>query len=323
LKLFQQKKFQKGVALLTALVVMSLATITAVSMTKDQRIYVRRTENIILHEQIYLYLLSAEDLAKTVLAEDEDASVDSKLEDWYTISQDRPEFAIEAGTFSAALEDMQAKLNLNNFSRQPPNQWDVDRLRQALSIYSIKPEIADVIMDWIDENQNARSGGAEDVDYLGGDRPYRTADNNMGSISELKLLKGIDQDIYEKLAGKNGVGGVLTVIPNADNATININTASAEVLRMITGLSESDAIELEDDLANNPLNAPADLLDHPLVKGSPNVSNLTDQGLSVETHYFILRSRANVSRAHSSMISIINRISKTDIKVVMRIQGKL
>ena len=62
--LFKRGKLRKGVALITAMMVMSLATITAVQMTSEQQIYFHRTENILLHEQAYLYLLSAEDLPR-------------------------------------------------------------------------------------------------------------------------------------------------------------------------------------------------------------------------------------------------------------------
>ncbi len=309
--IFQQMRFKKGVALITAMMVMSLATITAVSMTADQQVYMRRTENIRYHEQVFMYLLSAEDFTKIVLAED-DPKLDSLQDDWY--SEEPIVFPIEGGVLTGKVLDLQGKLNINNLSKEPRNKWDEDRLRQAMANNNIPVDLASVIIDWMDDNQDSLSGGAEDVDYLSGDRPYRTAGTQMGSISELKLLKGMNQEKYEQLLE------VLTAIPNENNATININTAPPSVLRMIIPeLSDSDAEDLAEDLAENPLNEPDDLIDHALVKGKKVDVN----GLSTETNYFLLESFASVQRAKSRMDSIIYRQDKDNISVVMRSQGGL
>ncbi|VAW95311.1 hypothetical protein MNBD_GAMMA21-1447 [hydrothermal vent metagenome] len=311
MNVFKHRQFNKGVALITALMVMSLATITAVQMTADQQVYMRRTENIRYHEQVFMYLLSAEDFTKIVLSED-DPKQDSFRDDWY--SEEPIVFPIEGGVLTGKVSDLQGKFNINNLSKTQRNEWDEDRLRQALSNYNMPADFASIIIDWMDENQDSQPGGAEDVDYLNGDRAYRTAGTKMGSISELKLLKGMNQENYENLLE------VLTVIPNEDNATININSASAPVLRMIIPeLSESEADDLAKDLVENPLNEPDDLISHALVKGKKVDIN----GLSTETNYFLLESFASVQHAKSRMDSIIYRQSKDDIKVVMRSQGGL
>ena len=311
MKVFQHRQFKKGIALITALMVMSLASITAVQMTADQQVYMRRTLNILYHEQVFMYLLSAEDFTKIVLSED-DPKQDSFQDDWF--SEEPIVFPIEGGVLTGKVSDLQSKLNINNLSRTQRNKWDEDRLRQALANNKIEVDLANVIIDWMDENQDSLPGGAEDVDYLNGDRPYRTAGTKMGSISELKLLKGMTQEKYEDLLE------VLTAIPNEDNATININTASAQVLRMIIPeLSDTEADDLAEDLAENPLNEPDDLISHALVSGKKVDIN----GLSTESNYFLLESFASVQHAKSRMDSIIYRQAKDDIKVVMRSQGGL
>ena len=311
MNVFQHRQFKKGVALITALMVMSLATITAVSMTVDQQVYMRRTENIRYHEQVFMYLLSAEDFTKIVLAED-DPKQDSYKDDWY--SEEPVVFPIEGGVLTGKVLDLQGKLNINNLSKTQRNKWDEDRLTQALANNNIPLDLASVIIDWMDDNQDSLPGGAEDVDYLSGDRAYRTAGTKMGSISELKLLKGINQEKYEQLLE------VLVAIPNEDNATININTAPPAVLRMIIpDLSDAEAEDLAEDLGENPLNEPGDLLDHALVKGK----KIDVNGLSTESNYFLLESFASVQHAKSRMDSILYRQDKDNIKVVMRSQGGL
>lgn len=312
LRLFKTDRLKKGVALITAMMVMSLATITAVQMTSEQQVYFRRTENILLHEQAYLYLLSAEDFTKTVLAEDYNNNKTDSFDDiWY--SEDPVVFPVEGGILTGVVSDLQGKFNINNLVKHPRDPWDENRLRQALQNYDVPADIASIIMDWLDNDSNALPGGAEDVDYLAGDRPYRAGNGMMGSISELKLLKDVDEEIYEKLEK------VLIALP-ATNAAINLNTATPEMLRVIIeGLSDTEAEDLAKDLVENPLSDPDDILNHALVKGKKVDMN----GLGVETNYFLLESLATVTRARARMQSVIYRQDAKNIHVVMRSQGGL
>lgn len=310
--LLKRQKLKKGIALLTAMMVMSLATITAVQMTSEQQVYFRRTENILLHEQAYLYLLSAEDFTKIVLAEDFDNNqTDSFQDDWY--SEDPIVFPVEGGVLTGSVSDLQGKFNINNLAKLQRDPWDEQRLRQALLNNDVPGDIASVIMDWLDENSEALPGGAEDIDYLAGDRPYRAGNGMMGSISELRLLKGIDEEIYESLEK------VFVALP-ATNVAININTAPAEVLRVIVeGLSDKEAEDLAKDLAENPIKEPDELLDNALVRGK----KIDVNGLSAESSYFLLESMATVSRARAKMYSILYRQDNKNISVVLRTQGGL
>jgi len=312
LYLLKRQKLRKGIALLTAMMVMSLATITAVQMTSEQQVYFRRTENILLHEQAYLYLLSAEDFTKIVLTEDfNNNQTDSFQDDWY--SEAPVVFPIEGGVLTGSVSDLQGKFNINNLAKLQRDPWDEQRLRQTLLNNDVPADVASVIMDWLDENSEALPGGAEDIDYLAGDRPYRAGNGMMGSISELRLLKGIDEEMYESLEK------VLIALP-ATNVAININTAPPEVLRVIVeGLSDKEAEELAKDLAENPIKEPDELLDNALVKGK----KIDVNGLSAESSYFLLESMATVSRARAKMLSILYRQDNKNISVVLRTQGGL
>ncbi len=308
----QTSKAVKGVALITAMMVMSLATITAVSMTAEQQVYFRRTENILLHEQAYLYLLSAEDFAKLILREDfNDNQVDSYQDIW---AQQEAVFPIEGGVLTGKISDLQGKFNVNNLAKEKLNKWDEERLRKWLVINNLSADLANAIIDWLDVDEQARfPDGAEDVDYLQGDRPHRAGNGMMGSISELLYIKGIDYEQYQVLSK------ALVALPATDVA-ININTASPQVLQMIIDpLSDSEAEELQKELAETPLDDIADVVDHPMIRGKKVDLN----GIGIESRYFLLDSFAKVSRASSRMQSVIHRFSADDIKVVLRSQGGL
>ena len=85
--------------------------------------------------------------------------------------------------------------------------------------------LAAVIVDWLDSNEQVSFLGAEDNEYLNLSPPYRASNQRMEDISELLLLKGLDFESYEKLHP------YICVLES--EAGINVNTASAEVLSSI------------------------------------------------------------------------------------------
>ena len=63
----REPRGQRGVALVTALLVVSLATVAAVAMAMRQQIDVRRTANLLHGEQAYAYAVAAESWARVIL----------------------------------------------------------------------------------------------------------------------------------------------------------------------------------------------------------------------------------------------------------------
>ena len=76
---------QRGVALVTALLVVSLATVAAVAMAVRFQLDMRRTANLLNGEQAYAYAVAAEDWAYVILRRDrKESQHDSLDEDWST-----------------------------------------------------------------------------------------------------------------------------------------------------------------------------------------------------------------------------------------------
>ena len=61
---------QTGIALITVLLILSLATVVAVSMTTRQQLDIRRTSNILQIEEAYTVLFAAEEFARAMLSYD-------------------------------------------------------------------------------------------------------------------------------------------------------------------------------------------------------------------------------------------------------------
>lgn len=121
----------KGVALITALLIVALATIIAVAMTTRQQLDIHRTSNIIKGDQAYIYALGGESWAKSILLRDQN-QIDSLDETWAT---QIPPLPIPGGTIQLEIEDLQARYNINNLLKQ--QQGIFERLLTILEIPTI------------------------------------------------------------------------------------------------------------------------------------------------------------------------------------------
>ena len=214
---------QRGVALVTALLIVSLVTVIAVTMATRQHIDVRLTGNLLHGEQAYAYALAAESWARVILRRDDNESQhDSLDEDWATAL---PPIAVEGGQVNGRIEDLQGRFNINNLVKQDgkASEADVAYFRRLLEILKLEPSLTDALLDWIDTDINVRfPDGAEDQNYLSASIPYRAANGPLVSTSELRLVAGFDQNAVRLLEP------YVTALP--ERTLINVNTASPVVL---------------------------------------------------------------------------------------------
>jgi general secretion pathway protein K len=78
--------------------------------------------------------------------------------------------------------------------------------------------IAESAADWVDGNAERLPNGAEDGDYQGGERPYRTGNTLFAEVSELRAVRGMIPEVYERLRP------YLCALPTTDLSPINVNT---------------------------------------------------------------------------------------------------
>ena len=309
---------QRGVALVTALLVVSVVTVAAVAMATRQHIDVRRTGNLIHGEQAYDYALAAESWARVVLRRDaEDSDYDSLAEDWATAL---PPIAVEGGLVDGAVEDLQGRFNLNNLANTQ-NQGegegagadqgaDFAYYKRLLDILGLEAALADTLVDWIDADINVRfPNGAEDEYYLLLERPYRTANRSLVSVSELRLVKGYDQHAIELLLPH------VTALPA--ETSINVNTATPLVLQALnTELSESDVSALIADRGEKGYENINDFLSHNALAGLE-----LDTDVDVNSDYFRVLTDVVIGQSRAQLESLLERESKTT-RIVYRTRNR-
>ncbi len=297
----------KGVALLSALIVVALATTAATALITSQQYGLRRAENIISRDQAYQYLIGAEEWAATILITDANESdIDTLEEAW---AQELPPLPVEGGMVAGKLTDLTGLFNLNSVVDKEGvvSPTDYDRLQRLLQALKMEKTFLDPLVDWIDKDLEYYSPfGAEDDFYFNQTKPYRAANTLMRSITELLLLRGMDEKRYKQLKP------FVAALP--DTAPLNINTAPAEVL-MALGLPEAAA---EEAIGQRPFDKVDDFLKIESVKKA----NIETTGLGVNSTYFLLESNAKIGRARLKQFSIIKRDGKKT-SVVARSLGTL
>ena len=291
---------QQGVALITALLVVAIATVAAASMATRQQMDIRRTGGLLHSEQAYAYSLGAESWAQVVLARDKrDSKIDTLYEDWST---QPPVSVVEGGSIIGRILDMQGRFNLNNLvdGNGVADKAAIERYKRLLSRLELDEALAEPLADWIDSDINVRfPDGAEDEVYLGAPTPYRSANRLVADISELRLVKGYEPEVIEKLRP------FVVALPEA--TPLNVNTASAEVLSAVAAnMSLADGESLVETRGEDGFETVAKFTQQNELSGK----QLTAAQLSVESDWFLMVSEANIGLSRARLASLIQRTDK-------------
>jgi general secretion pathway protein K len=219
---------QRGVAVLTAMLIVTIGTIIAVNLMWNATLDLRRTESALAADQGLLYMQGAEAWAADILRQDQvdSPNSDNLSEAWAT---ELPPLPVDGGTIAGKLEDLQGRFNLNNLIKPDGTQNDLARrqFERLLFLLDLDPGLAGAVVDWLDADTEVRfPTGGEDVTYAGADPPYRTANSMITSPSELMAVTGFDKDKYRQLAP------YVTALPIGTK--LNVNTASAVLLASLS-----------------------------------------------------------------------------------------
>jgi general secretion pathway protein K len=212
---------QSGVALLAALLVVAIAVVLVAALLDSGEAGRSRTRNALRAEQTWQLLHGLEGWAGAALQRDEaqEAGVDGPGEPWLL---PLPPIDIPGGRLNGRLRDRSGCFNVNQLvvggSEDPIARARLERLLAALKL---DPALAARIVDWIDSDASPSTGGAEDQQYLQRQPAYLTAAAPLAHVSELRLLLGVDAEIYGRLVSE------LCALPS--DALINLNFASPAI----------------------------------------------------------------------------------------------
>lgn len=229
---------QRGVALITVLLVVALVTVVGAGLISRQQLAIRSSGNLLIHSQAWHYALGGEHLAKSILQADlqggdRSQPLDHPGEPW---AQPFKPFPFDGGgTLYLRIEDATGRFNLNALAlADNAGLQAFGQFRRLLHLLDIGEPYAERLRDWIDEDEQVIPGGAEDNDYLLLQPAYRAANRLLADVSELRLLLGMSEEDYRRLLPH------VTALPL--DARLNLNSAGPLVLASLAeGLSAQTA----------------------------------------------------------------------------------
>lgn len=300
-------KKNKGSALLTALFIMTVVAIAATAMSVKLQIEINRTELIKKIDSLYfakrkILLCHMEKLAKNAL----------KKQKIFTLKDEINSNALINNTqFAAKTQDLQAKFNLNNLADKKYI------LSFSLLIQKVEPkiknkaalDIAKSVFSWLQPLKagNSNANLANNY-YLKQSPPYYPSHKSFVSISELRLIQGINQTLYLKLAP------YVTALPKT--TPINLNTASKFVLATLgNGLKEETVKAILQQRKDKPFKNIADLNN---IQGYKE-ANIPNNMISLTSNYFLITVTAANKPLNLNFFEKIERKIKKEKVVISRL----
>jgi general secretion pathway protein K len=305
---------ERGVILISALILVALAAIIATSLFFETALSAKRAAASFSMEQAVQLGAGGEALAAYALSEDKNSD-DTEKDSW---AQHYGPVEVESQvTIEAQLTDQQGRFNLNTLLRKDgtPDPDTVKVLRRLLELSKLEPKWASLLVDWVDPNGQPEADGGEDSLYLSQTPPHRTGNLLLTSVSELQQLPGFTREMYLKLLPH------VTALP-PDVQKINVCTADGVVLDALFALSATNTNYLQysrlapEDLARSRANG---CFPRKTVIGAnePLISGRVDERSS----YFQLHTWLSIGTAQFALYSLMYRDGTGKVRPILRTMG--
>lgn len=233
-------KRERGVALIVAVLLVALATLIVASLIDTTDLAFARTRNLMREQQAFAYARGLETWAMDGLRRDqnEEPGIDSNGDVW---ARPLPPLDVPGGKLSGRLRELNGCFNLNHLVvNGVEDELARRRFERLLRALKLPPELADAVIDYADADSDPGRRGAEDMAYLLANPPRRAANQAFAHVSELRLVRGVDDKAYRVLEPH--------VCANPEASGINVNTATAPVLMSLAdNLDEARARQLNDE----------------------------------------------------------------------------
>ncbi|VXC16742.1 type II secretion system minor pseudopilin GspK [Massilia sp. 9I] len=331
---------QRGVAVVTALLLTTLAISIVASLFWQQQVQVRSMENQRLQLQTKWILRGALDWASLVLRQDAYTSVYTSLDQvWATplaetrldqyIERERVEGENFDATLSGNIIDATSRYNLGNLARnRDKDEQQVAILQRLLDNLRLDPRMGNRIADFVAQGQQVAApadpaatpgggsggGGAEGGGGSGGGGGGGGGGGSVGTaLPPVPPVNGVPiplLQVDDLLALQGITPAILTqlrpfliVLPAGIEATkLNVNTVPAELLAAIVpGMSLSQANSLVARRKTAAWRTPADFQSQ-----AANGVDLPDTW-DIKSSWFIVQSRIRLDRAALNAESLIRR----------------
>jgi len=303
---------QRGVALITAILITALVSSVALSLAWDNALDMRRTMTLLYRDQAVQVALGAESWVQSILRDDlSETDTDHLGEIW---ASELPGLPVQSdavqGELFGSIEDLQGRFNVNNLIDESGeiDELALEQFQRLLRVLEIDPRFAGVAADWIDANLDAGfPDGAEDAIYTGFIPAYRTPNVALSNVSELAALEGMDRETFVILRPH--------IIALPGRTGINVNTATAAVLQSLDeNLTASDVEGLMSEREDGGF---ADLQNTFSTIVTPEVLPLIEE----TSNYFQLKVVVQIATVRIIFFSTFQRGPRGDVVPILRSLG--
>ena len=254
---------QRGVALLTILLLVVSITVVAGAMLASQKVAIRRSGLLFDQNQLLQDIDAGQQLAVTMIRADSKLNdTDSEQDIW---AQPIPPYALANHSVSVEIRDEASRFNLNNlYWNGSVDTAALEVFQRLLTQLNLEPDIAIAVLDWQDTDSEVYlDGGDESAVYS--QQLNRSVDGALPnqpfvSVDQLQEVQGVSAEVLATLRP------YLTAVPYY--LPININTASPALLAaLIDGASSQQMQGIVDTRSKQALTSIDELWQLPILSG--------------------------------------------------------
>ncbi|MEN6670452.1 type II secretion system minor pseudopilin GspK [Psychrobacter sp. B38] len=251
---------QRGVALLTILLLVVSITVVAGAMLASQKIAIRRSGLLFDQDQLLQDIHVGQQLAITMIrADDKLNDTDSEQDIW---AQPLPPYSLGTHSIGIEMRDEASRFNINNlYQNGAVNTAALAVFQRLLTQLNVEPDIAVAVLDYQDpDGEVYEDGGNESVVYA--QQSSATGNSTLPnqpflSIDQLHEVRGVTDEVLTTLRP------YITAAPYY--VPINVNTASpvllaalmdgatSEQMQGLVDMRSKQALESIDDLWQLPV----------------------------------------------------------------------
>jgi general secretion pathway protein K len=295
-------KKQQGSAIIVALFVVALvAAIATLMLTRIQQ-DTRRTELILNATQAYFYAQGSLAWVKDNLITNWKQQQPQQIIDKTPIQS--PINKMNNASIQSTIYDAQGFFNINNVTEEKQAEHFMQLLKAVMPTLKSNEiqAITAATVDWV--SSNAKSNDYNDY-YAKFIPSYRSPHQPMVSQSELRLVKGMTAELYEKLYPH--------IIALPTTTQININNATAPVLMSLSSkMSLESAKALEAMHQHTPFTSIQHFLNTDIAKNN----SLPEDQITVTSHYFLVKTQVTIGDQTIILYTLMQRDVKNSQPIV-------
>jgi len=213
----------------------------------------------------------------------------------------------QSGSFTGKIESLSGRFNLNTLvnktgQEDPGRRAQLERLFLELKLDSNQVE---VLLDWLDPDEEQRPGGAESVYYQSLAKPYPCQNGPLSTLGQLTRVRGFTSEaVYGKGGEEEPTLAMLATVYG--DGLININTADRLVLMSLDqDLTDGLAREIIGHRESQPFEKLEQLLQIPGI--TPTLFNRILQYLTVKSSYFLVQIEGRHNQAVVKVTAVVRR----------------